>query len=336
MTDTATPDNNCSANGPVRVGEAKLPPRHPAAPRGFLSFLRTQVRELKRQGKINTQRNYRRALDSLAEYTGGKDIPLPRFTAAVVEDYAERLRGRGVQPNTLSFHMRILRAAYNKAVAAGIVRQSLPFGNVYTGVAKTGRDAVDIHTVRALLHLKLPEGHRLALARDLFVFNFCACGMCFVDLAFLRRKDITGDSIRYVSRKTGYPMEIRIDPHMQAVITRYARRPGRSPYLFPILKSANPAKALASYESFRRNYNRQLRELSALIGLPRPITSATARNSWAAAAQLGGIPLNIIGAALGISERCAKTLVNANLNTAVRQANTTLTQVLDEEMPDRM
>lgn len=43
--------------------------------------------------------------------------------------------------------MRILRAAYNKAVQEQLVEQAFPFHEVYTGIAKTSKRAVSEKTI---------------------------------------------------------------------------------------------------------------------------------------------------------------------------------------------
>lgn len=43
--------------------------------------------------------------------------------------------------------MRILRAVYNKAVRQGLALQTFPFREVYTGVARTPKRAVDEETI---------------------------------------------------------------------------------------------------------------------------------------------------------------------------------------------
>lgn len=45
--------------------------------------------------------------------------------------------------NSVSFYMRILRAIYNKAVKQKLTFNKEPFADVYTGIDKTRKRAVD-------------------------------------------------------------------------------------------------------------------------------------------------------------------------------------------------
>lgn len=155
-----------------------------------------------------------------------------RFDSRFVEEYGEWLRRRGVVRNTVSFYMRVLRSVYNRAVGERLVAQTYPFGNVYTGIDRTRKRAVDERIIGRLSRLDLRGSAPLALARDLFVFSYCARGMAFVDMAFLRRQDIRDGVVHYVRHKTGQPLSVRLEPCMQAIVARYAGRAPARPTSF--------------------------------------------------------------------------------------------------------
>ena len=67
--------------------------------------------------------------------------------------------------------MRILRAVYNKAVKQGIAVQTFPFREVYTGVARTSKRAVDEETILKLQRIDLSDSPALALS------GTCSCSV---------------------------------------------------------------------------------------------------------------------------------------------------------------
>ena len=204
------------------------------------AFVEKQIACLRADGKLGTARNYRRTLNSFSGFLNGADIPFSLLDERLVGRYNDWLQRRRIVRNTVSFYMRVLRAVFNKAVREGIVPQSSPFRNVYTGVDRTRKRAVGEETVIRLRRLNLEHSPSLALARDIFIFSYCARGMAFVDIAFLRKQDIAGGTIRYVRRKTGQHLTIRIEPCMGDIIERYSQVTRASDSVFPVLNAKDP------------------------------------------------------------------------------------------------
>lgn len=114
------------------------------------------------------------------------------MTEQLIDSYNAYLIRRGIVRNSVSFYMRILRAVYNKAVRLRLVEQTYPFHNVYTGVDRTRKRAVDEQLISQLHKLKLSAGSPLALARDPLHFSYCTRGMAFVDVAYLKKFGYSG------------------------------------------------------------------------------------------------------------------------------------------------
>ena len=265
---------------------------------GFIRYIRASGMKMKEEGRHSTAHNYLSAANSLAVFLGGKDIPVCAVTARIMEHYGRWLTGRGVCRNSLSFYMRVLRAAYNKAAGEGLTRQAYPFRNVYTGIERTVKRAVSEETVSALYRIPLRDRSPLSMARDLFLFSYCARGMAFVDMAYLRKSDICGGILSYRRHKTGQRLEVRMESIMDKIVQRY--RDVSSSYVFPILREGNDeAVSYRKYRTMLRYYNSLLKRLSAISGIGLRLTSYTARHSWATAARAHGIALPVISAAMG-------------------------------------
>ena len=270
---------------------------------GFIRYIRASGMKMKEEGRHSTAHNYLSAANSLAVFLGGKDIPVCAVTARLMEHYGRWLTGRGVCRNSLSFYMRVLRAAYNKAVSAGLTRQAGPFRKVYTGIERTAKRAVSEETVSSLYRTRLRENSPLSMARDLFLFSYCARGMAFVDMAHLRKSDISRGILSYRRHKTGQRIEVRMEGPMDTIAQRYLNKD--SPYVFPILRDgSNGTVSYRRYRTMLRYYNRLLGRLSVMSGSGCHLTSYVARHTWASAARAHGVSLSIISAAMGhTSER---------------------------------
>jgi len=289
---------------------------------GVTAFMREQIAQLTADNRLGTARNYTRTLRSFSGFLGGGELPFAAFTERLVEEYNAYLLRRGVVRNTVSFYMRILRSVYNKAVRRRLAEPASPFGGVYTGVDRTRKRAIDERLIAPLKSLDLPVSGALPLARDLFVFSYCMRGMAFVDMAFLRKKDMRDGAIHYVRRKTGQRMTVHLEPCMREIIGRYAPRTRDTPYLFPVLTAEDPARAYAQYQVALNYYNRLLKKLASLLGLDSGLSSYTSRHSWATAARNHNVPLPVISAGMGhTSERTTQIYLSALETSVIDSAN---------------
>ena len=284
------------------------------------TYIQRQIDYLRDCNRYGTACNYERAMRSFQNFTGDTHIPVTAITEQLIENYHTFLLRRGLVRNSISFYMRILRAIYNKAVRQQLVVQTYPFRNVYTGIDRTRKRAVDEDTVACLYRLDLRDRPRMALARDLFLFSYFTRGMAFVDIAYLRKSDIADGMIRYTRRKTGQQLSIRIEPCIREIIERY--RPDDSPYVFPILKTDDAGRAYIQYRTAINSHNHMLRQLSKMLPECCSLTSYTSRHSWATAARNHNIPISVISAGLGhTSERTTQIYLTALENSVIDAAN---------------
>ncbi|MDR2131706.1 MAG: site-specific integrase [Odoribacteraceae bacterium] len=295
--------------------------RSSASHASVLAFMRTQIELLTESNRLGTARNYRKTSCSFAAYLGA-DVPFTAMTEQLINDYNTYLLRRGILRNTVSFYMRILRSVYNKAVRQRLVEQAFPFREVYTGIDRTRKRAVDEQVISRLARYDLEYSEPLKLARDLFMFSFYARGMAFVDMAYLRKTDVQAGMIRYVRHKTGQQLFIRVEPCMQKIIDSHAAAAQDIPYLFPILKAEGAGEAYAQYEMSLNYYNRQLKKLSLLLGLPERLSSYTSRHSWATAARNHDVPVSVISAGMGHASEGVTRIYLAMLeNSVIDNAN---------------
>ena len=285
----------------------------------ILAFMQEQIDLLRQCNRLGTAQNYEYVMHRFARFLGG-DIPMTAVTESLIERFNADLSQHGMVRNTVSFYMRILRSVYNKAVRKGLVEQTAPFKNVYTGIDRTRKRAVGENVIARFIGLDLSRSAPLSLARDLFLFSFYTRGMSFVDMAYLRRGHIRDGRIRYVRRKTGQEIVIRVEPEMQRIIERYAD--GERPYVFPVLKDENPEKAYAEYRITLSYYNRLLKRLCNMAGIPQHLSFYTARHSWATAARNHQVPVSVISAGMGhTSERTTQIYLTMLENSVIDNAN---------------
>lgn len=229
-------------------------------------------------------------------------------------EYETFLKGCDVCPNTSSFYMRNLRAIYNRAVERELTVQRYPFRHVYTGVDKTVKRAVPLKVIRQIRDLDLTLSPMLDYAKDLFLFSFYTRGMSFVDMAYLKKKDLQNGVLAYRRQKTGQQLFIRWEKPMQEIIDKYDT--SGTPYLLPIIRDMK-ADARKQYKSEAHRENRSLKKIGKLLGLAIPLTSYVARHSWASIAKSKNIPVATISEAMGHDSENTTRIYLASLDTAV-------------------
>ena len=233
----------------------------------FISFMERCIVRLADAGRSRTSETYRSALRSFSVFCGHRRPTADDINASLIEDYANYLVRRGLSPNTTSFYMRVLRAAYNSAVISGLTAQRSPFVRVYTGIGRTVKRAVPIPVISRIKNLDLSGKPSFELTRDLFMFSFYTRGMSFVDMAYLCKNDLKDGVLSYGRHKTGRRLNIKWEKCMQDIVDRYSALTGDTPFLLPILKDSKDKEVLRrSYCTALRCVNRNLKKLGELAG----------------------------------------------------------------------
>lgn len=190
----------------------------PSQAGGFISFAEELVRQLRQIGKNRTAERYATVLNSFKRFFGEDDVLLDEVDSNLMVRYETFLKARGICPNSSSYYMRGLRAVYNRAVEKELTVQRNPFRHVYTGIDKTVKRAVPLKIIRQLRELDLALSPASDFARDIFLFSFYTRGMSFIDMAFLKKKDLQNGILTYRRHKTNQQLFIKWEKPMQEII----------------------------------------------------------------------------------------------------------------------
>ena len=286
----------------------------------LLEFSHRIIQELQGEGRAKTALSHKTTIRSFFAFCEREDVAFDEIKPLLIKQYEQYLKSKKICNNSISFYIRTLRSIYNRAVAEGVIEQRFPFKGIYLGSDRTVKRAVDEQIISRLRALDLSKRDELALARDMFMFSFFARGMAFVDVAHLSKDNIKGDYIVYQRHKTGQELNIRLEPCLKNIITRYLNKVIDNKYLFPILVGINP-----NYESALRLQNKRLKKISELMGLDSELTSYVARHSWATLAKKRGIPTQVISESMGHNNEKTTLIYLSSLDRSViDQANAKL------------
>ena len=278
------------------------------------SFMYLIIHHLHFLGKYRTSEAYRTTLRSFMRFRENNDIMLHDINSDVIQMYEAYLHSCGITKNTCSFYMRILRAVYNRAVDQGLIQQLKAFRNVYTGVDKTVKRALSFDEIKEIKNLDLPHNSNLDFARDMFLFSFYTRGMSFIDMAYLKKKNLVNGMLKYYRHKTGQLLCIRWEECMQKIIDKY--RIAETPYLLPIITKSNTNPRL-QYLNTMRLINNHLKRLAKLLNLRIPLSMYVARHSWANIAHCKNIPIAVICEGMGHNSEKTTRIYLASLNNII-------------------
>lgn len=279
----------------------------------LFNFMQGVIAQLQQMGKQRTSETYRCTLKSFMQFREDKDVLLEDIDSDLMLMYEAYLRNKGLTKNSTSFYMRILRAVYNRAVEKDLTTNRNPFKHVYTGIDKTIKRAIPLKAIKQIKNLDLSLQPSLDFARDMFLFSFYTRGMSFIDMAYLKKKDLSNGILSYRRRKTGQQLFIRWEKCMQEIVEKYDTD-YYSPYLLPILKYPYDRN---QYKNMLYRTNKLLKEIAKMVGLSIPLTLYVARHSWASIAKSKNIPISVISEGMGHDSEMTTQIYLASLDNAV-------------------
>ena len=262
----------------------------------LLRYINAQIERKQELKKVGMAAAYKSTRSSLAKFIGCPDVRMSEVDLAFVRRYEDFLYSNGASGNTVSYYLRNLRSLYNQAVTDGYhPRGEYPFAKAQTRPAKTVKRALSRTDMQNLADLNLENEPELEFTRNLYLFSFYAQGMAFVDIVLLKKTDICNGVLTYSRHKSKQLIRIVVTPQMQGVIDKYNTE---NEYLFPII-SGEYASGYQKYRLALGRINRHLKKIAVVADIKVPLTTYTARHTWATLARDYGAPISVISAGLG-------------------------------------
>lgn len=290
-------------------------------------FAADVIENMRLLGKVRISETYAASLSSFRRFRRNRDISLDELDSDIIMAYEAYLRGKGLSPNSSSFYMRNLRAVYNRAVEKNLTQQQNPFKHVYTGVDKTVKRAVTLKVMKQIKEIDCSGSRAQSFARDMFLFSFYTRGMSFVDMAYLKKRDLKGGILTYRRSKTRQRLFVKWDKCMQEIVDKY--NIPQSEYLLPLIKPFRSMDERTQYIYASHNINRGLKLIGAKLGLPVPLTMYVSRHAWASIAKSKNIPLSVISEGMGHDSEATTRIYLASLDTAaIDKANSMILKSL--------
>ena len=247
--------------------------------------------------KPNTADKFAQTLTHIRRWLGAKGARQLQFNDVDVDwlnAFDKYLVTYCPSVNSRSIHLRNIRTIFNYALNHQLTTAPYPFRQYKIKSAPSNPTPLTLEQLR-LLWSHHPVSEAQAYALDIWRLVFALIGINLVDLANLQT--ISQGRINYTRQKTQRLYSIKVENCAKTLIQAHR---GRN-YLVDILDHYKDTHVATSM------INRHLKDIASELGLP-PITTYTARYTWATLALSLDTPIEVISQALGHSYGQAVTL----------------------------
>jgi len=289
------------------------------------TYAESLVKRLEKSGKIGNANVYEATLAAFKKYRKDVDLTFHQLTYRVIKDFEESLLENSKRLNSISVYLRTLRAIYNQAIKDKVAQEKdYPFKDLKIRQETTVKRAISKEDIAKIRNLKLVPGSELDKARDYFLFSFNMRGMSFVDIAFLRNRDIVNGRVLYTRKKTGQKFSIKLTEEAKAIINKYHYNDEPEGFVFQIID--RKGSEYLDYRNALRLTNKKLKTIGEDAGCSIKISTYVSRHSWATIAKRSGIPTAVISEGMGHnSERTTQIYLDSFENEVIDDANELIT-----------
>ncbi|MEJ8802117.1 site-specific integrase [Pontibacter sp. H249] len=241
-----------------------------------------------------------------------KPLPFTDVTVDFLNSYEKWMLSRKKTLTTVSMYLRTLRTLFNDLIDAGDLSRDLyPFGRrkYRMPASKNVKKALTLSDVEKIYNYH-PEHDSQAKARDFWIFSYLCNGINVKDIARLKYKQLSRESITFIRAKTERttrhalkPIVAMRTPEINRIIKRWGNKP-TSPdtYVFPILRQdITPEQELAYVRQTVKTINLYIKRVAAEVGIEHNVTTYTARHTFSTVLKRAGAPTEFISESLGHS-----------------------------------
>jgi integrase len=277
---------------------------------------KAKIDGLVESGAIGNSITYSCSYKHVEKYAGTK-IAFDSITVDWLNRYEKAMLDEGKSYTTISMYIRSIRALFNEAKSAGVLKEAqYPFGKgkyeIPTG--KGRKMALSLQQIKQIITYT-DGAEATEHYRDLWFFSYLCNGININDMLKLKYANIDNDEIHFYRSKILHTskekkeIEALLTPEMKQIIEQWGN-PDKSPksYVFPFLTGdETPIDQKKRIQDITRRINKHMKKIGDSLGISG-ISTYTARHSFATVLKRSGANIAYISDSLG--HRDLKTTEN--------------------------
>jgi hypothetical protein len=214
----------------------------------FFKYGLDKAKELRVSQRFGTVRNYEGVISILKVFTKQKELKFNELNYNFLRRFEQfHLSKPGNSQNGLASYMRTIKAIYNKGIKDDIIeREFYPFNKYQIKTKPTEKRAIKVEYIKRILELDLAEQHSLFHYRNYFLLSYMTMGMSFIDMAFLKNRDLKDGRIKFQRKKTSKMYDIKVTEQMKVILKYYLCKRRPNDFILPILKRDSLELGLAT------------------------------------------------------------------------------------------
>jgi integrase/recombinase XerD len=285
------------------------------------------IKELRIESRIGTASSYEVAKKSLEKFK--PSLKYADVTKTFLTQYENWMLAEGRSKTTVGIYLRSLRTIFNRAT---IDKSLYPFGegkgkySIPTG--KNIKKALTLNEISKIFNYPAPERSTQEMAKDYWIFIYLCNGLNVKDLCLLKRKNITGNVLKFVRAKTkrkkdAEEITVSIKPAAKEVLNKWGVLSlNPESYVFPHLEKGMTAEREREViKQLTKTINKHMKQIAKDLELDKVVTTYFARHSFATILKNAGVSMEFISEALGHSDM--KTTKSYLAGFEVEQIHTT-------------
>jgi integrase/recombinase XerD len=277
-------------------------------PSDFFEFANKVLENYLLDGQIGTYDRCKSVIHKLNKYTSGQSLTFNEITPEYLAKYEKYLKTKqGNSINTVHSNFKFIRKVFNDAINQDLVSlNSNPFLKFKMKVEKTSREFLSEDELKLIENYQATPGTRLELHKDMFVFSAYTGGIRVSDLLQMQWKDFDGEKIKFIIKKTGTQISIKVPAKALKIIEKYKpKKPKSDSFLFPALSPdidlTNAYEIDKAISGTTAYINKNLKIIANKIELEKKLSFHISRHTWATRALTMGISIDKVSKLMGHS-----------------------------------